>query len=217
MSSRPCIGGCGATVSGKRKRCPDCRRSLRALAEKRRYHSARDQDVTDYDHVDLPVVSYADGGEAAPRLAPPRAGQNIRHDTARRVAADYAASMAEEDLPEVTSWEELSNREPDNRAYFPPSAGSPAGGFFGQSDRPHGPEVSPAAGGNVYQPRPRVQSFQNYQAGRFGPSVEMPPALHSAHFDSNVPVLQAREAAQVEQQRMASEHARSQGPSWRGR
>jgi hypothetical protein len=174
MSTRLCIGGCGAEVSGRRKRCPDCRHSLRKRLDKRRYHQSRGQDVADYDHLPTgPAVDYT-----VESAKPPTPDDPVRPwrqppqlDRATKIRLDHAAQLAADDeLPDQISWSDLIARPPDTRIYFPPAPGSPAAASNPfRSPEPQGELINPAAIGQAYRPRPAVNTGANgYLFDRWG-------------------------------------------------
>jgi hypothetical protein len=159
-SERLCIGDCGTVVSGRRRRCPECRRRLQRRLDKRRYHASRDQDVTDYKHPDdLPVIDFSRGAVQRPPdpNAPARPYRpHPSHDRAAWIQRQ-AAQHAENELADQSSWDQLQDaRLNDRRVTFPPAPGSPAGDLFGRrAGRYQGQPIdNPAADGDLYRASP---------------------------------------------------------------
>ena len=130
MSSRLCLGGCGTEVSGRRKRCPECRRLDRVRRERERYHNSRGQDIADSDHMDAPVVDYTVTTARPPSPDTPARPYRPHwtHDNATRIRVLETMNAADDELltPDQSTWDELANREPDTRILFPAAQGSPA-------------------------------------------------------------------------------------------
>lgn len=158
MSSRPCSGGCGTQVSGRRRRCPDCRLKFRAKQERERYHSGRGQDITDYEHLDDygEVVDYTTSTAKPPTPDDPTRPyrQHWTHDNVTRIRRLHEMNSADDDEPEITSWEELNarHRQRPNMVEFPAPPGTASNPFFAHRG-PAGPPDNPAAAGVAFTPR----------------------------------------------------------------
>jgi hypothetical protein len=156
MAKRMCIGECGTEVSGRRKRCSACRREQTNRLSLRRYHELRGQDVRDYEHLDeLPLVDYSQGGSARPPdpNAPARPYRApLQHDRTRWVQHQAAMkSGAEDELADMRSWDEVTNRQPDNRVTFPPPNLGHSDPFGRRSSRYAGQPIdNPAAEGMAF-------------------------------------------------------------------
>jgi len=224
--SRPCAGECGTEVSGRRKRCPDCRRIFRAKRERQRYHASHGQDAEQYEHIDgEPVVDYSAGGAPRPNLAPNFPyRQNPRHDHSTRARMELQENPAEADM---SSWNDFQAVRASGRYVdFPPAHASavpdPLGRSVPRSRGLYSPEtggqlVNPAAAGHAYRPSPmagqRALEAQK-QGSRFGPNVTV-TQVRAGQLASPPPTMVAKESAEVERQRIADDHTRSQAPSWR--
>ena len=97
-------------------------------------------------------------------------------------------------------------------AYVPPAPMSPGGDPFGRrSSRYEGVEVNPAAVGTLYVPPPMSpQQIRAAQPGRFGDKVEAPVQVTAAHLAAPPTTMVKAEEHAVEEERRASDHARSQ-------
>jgi hypothetical protein len=190
MSQRMCIGGCGTEVSGRRRRCAECRRKLQRLLDKRHYHSARGQDADDYDHVDGElVVDYSNGGFEAPGLAAPVTQRQVaRHDHVTRMRLEREAQADHDTDNEVTDWDAMvaqprnSGRHADfHAATGTPPAPDPWGRSVRRSRGFRGREapmelVNPAAEGRALGPDPAIAqaALHEHVSARFGGRVSPP-------------------------------------------
>jgi hypothetical protein len=156
-----CVGGCGSVVSGRRKRCPECRRKLQRRLDKRRYHESKGQDIRDYEHAadsDGEIIDYSHGGDALPGLHPITAYRNNpRHDAVTRARLDAQAQdqAAEADITDWESLQEMRARYGQSTVAFPP-APTTSGDVFGRrSSRYQGQPIdNPAAAGELYRASP---------------------------------------------------------------
>jgi hypothetical protein len=76
---------------------------------------------------------------------------------------------------------------------------------------------NPAAAGMMYVASPAAGMARlkaQEQGNRFGPGIETPAPIHSGQLAS-APHLEAKESAEIETQRAADTHTRSQAPWWR--
>ena len=216
MSQRMCIGGCGTEVTGRRKRCPECRRKLQRLLDKRLYHAERGQDASDYEHLDGDgeVVSYAHGGYAAPGLAPPVSYRaNPRHDLVTRQRLDRAQA---DDDNELTSWDEMV-AQPRNSGHFVDFHRSSTGHDFRGRDEVPTIDNWTVEGMAYRQSAMAGQSMMHgHQSDRFGGRVSPPqPPIHSSQLAAPPSSMVQAEAQVAAQERAASDHVRSMLPGRR--
>jgi hypothetical protein len=219
MSANTCID-CGVAVKNARRlRCRECKLLHRAKVAREKYQALRhriaDQSEADERVEVLPVISYVNGGAALPGMLPsPGQGRTpMQHDRARWLQHQAAQQAAE---PDMQDWSALQARpQDDRRVSFPRPTGLRDGGLRG--GRETGPVTDWAAAGQLYRESPRAAQAALYaaQTSRFGERVEAPAQLHSGMFEAANPAMVQREQVQVQRQRMASEHMRSQGPGWR--
>jgi hypothetical protein len=220
MSTRLCVGLCGAEVSGRRKRCKECRRKLQRSLDKRRYHERRAQNASDYEHMDdLPVIDYT-VADQAPQLAPPAPGRNPRHDRAAWFAAEHARQIREADEdPELATWEGVMARvTADDRrvSFYPaPDMGRPVRGFRGRGEAPE--ITSWDVEGMLYRPSPVAgqRAVEAHVHDPWGGRVTPAPPVHSSQLSSAVPYVEARERAEAAGEKRASEAIRAMVESWR--
>jgi hypothetical protein len=126
MSPKTCKD-CGNPVSGRRRRCPGCRRIFRAERERERYHADRNQDAGAYEHLDGDdeVVDYTTRSAKPPTPHdPPRPYRaHWTHDNATRVRRLAEQEWAADDEPDQTTWDRmtgrLADRLNDRRVFFP--------------------------------------------------------------------------------------------------
>lgn len=222
MSTRLCEGGCGREVSSRRRRCPACKKAYRAAKARDTYRAVRDRMADRYDgddEVPVPevVVDYSGGGAHRPTGRQP-ARNNVRHDTARRVAMDYQARQIQEaEMADQSSWDRVMGRHTadDRSTLFPAPSLGPERGFRGGRETPAVTDFH--AAGMAYRPSPAAgQRMAAAQAhDRWGGRVSPGPPIHSSQISSAVPYVEQRERVQVEQERQASEHIRSMAAGWR--
>jgi hypothetical protein len=240
MSSKLCEGGCGTEISGRRKRCPECRRLRRNSQERNRYEVHAD-DINErrllqrYGPAAFEAAEYGDEPEvvdytkadAAPGLRPvAHHRQNPRHDAVTRARLDRQAQEPAAD-PELADWGDLvAMRErfgmrtvdfpaPDMGSYAPDPLGRSvprSRGLYGRNDDPR-ELVNPAAEGVaiVASPVAGQRALQAAQESRFGPGISMPAPIHSSQLHSSMPAMERAERAVVVQRQAASEHSRSLG------
>jgi hypothetical protein len=165
MSSRLCAGGCGTEVEGRRRRCPECRRSRRADLERARYHghadaintkrSLRRQGLSDPrpDDIGEVVVDYSVPGSGSRPPNPNAPARPYRahpsHDRAAWVQRQAAMNSGDGEAP---SWDELASRPA--RVPFYPGPHSPAADVSPFRRARETPETTNwAAVGQLHRPR----------------------------------------------------------------
>ena len=170
MSSKLCIECRTAEVSGRRTRCPECRRLRRNRLERTRYEDHADEiserrllrrhgpaafEAAEYG--DEPkVVDYSRGGMPQPGMIPVPAStrQHWTHDQATRIqalAARAAQESGEDELADMRSWDEVVNQPPDHKVTFPAPDMGHSDPFGRRSSRYQGqPITNPAADGQAF-------------------------------------------------------------------
>lgn len=182
MKGRTCHD-CGEPISGRRRRCDDCKRTAHAKAERERYHRGEDPEdqgpVVDLtlpganskppdfsgvrrtqpqQHAEPEVVDYTRGGFTRPGMYQPRNALAqvpgaVRHDLVR--AQQMARDLAAaDDVPELASWNEM-NTPPAEQAWRV-SFGRPAA-FREQPTLTPSPYADAILGQAVRVSRPRPQ------------------------------------------------------------
>lgn len=207
---------------GRATRCGPCQAAVNKVRDADRHAANRErrstlrrlarQGLSEAEPEDLvnEVVNYT-RAEQAPRLDPAFPYRpNPRHDAATRASLDLHESASDEP-DQATAWDRMFHRgNSDGGVIFPaPNMGTSGRGIRGRDSVP---EITDwAAAGMLHRPSPAAgqRAMQAHVQDRFGGKVAMSPPIHSGQLESNAPHLQAREQVQIEQQRMASEHARS--------